>query len=72
MHLFTDIKKWDQKLHYWEHNLLLSSEKFIHTDALWTALIVTLMLFGLMFLTIFSRHGSAPTNMYPAPFGPLY
>jgi hypothetical protein len=72
MHLLTDIRKWDQKLHYWEHDLLLSSEKFIHTDAFWVALIVAFMLLGLMFLTIFSRQGSLPMNMYPAPFGPLY
>jgi len=70
MRLAMEMREWSQKMHNWEHNLLLSSERLIHREAFWTMVILTLAVVGLILLTIFAWNSGGSRPHYPTPFYP--
>ena len=71
MNIRNDIRLIDHKIHMWEHNLALSSERLIHQEAFWPITITALMILGLIVLTMLAK-GSPMPRMYQGPFGPMY
>ncbi|MFZ0034258.1 MAG: hypothetical protein WAK60_04610 [Sedimentisphaerales bacterium] len=49
------ITRLDQRLHQWEHSLVLSSEKLVHKKEFWEMLITSLVLLGLMVALVLTR-----------------
>jgi hypothetical protein len=72
MNIRNDIRRMDQKIHRWEHNMALSSEKLVHQEAFWPLTVAALMVVALILLAMFAK-GTTPTpRFFPGPYGPLY
>jgi hypothetical protein len=71
MNIRNDIRLIDHKIHLWEHNLALSSERLMHQEAFWPIAVVAIILLGLILLSHFAGN-TVPPRMYPGPFGPMY
>ena len=72
MNLANEIKWWDARFHQWEHNLVLSSEKMVHSEAFWTAAMVAGIVVMLIVLTILSGYWGSAGNVSSTPFWPFY
>lgn len=67
MNMAFDIKRWDQRMHHWEHDLLLSSEKLMHNEVFWAVLIASAFVALMILLAVFAPAGSRPMNPYDMP-----
>lgn len=70
MNVAHGYRDWTGKLHRFEHNVANVSEKMIHNEAFWAALIVSALLITMILLAIFTENTGNPRLLYPTPFGP--
>jgi hypothetical protein len=68
MNTTFDIKRFDQKIHHWEHDLLISSEKLMHNAAFWAIVAVCVFATIMTLLSIFAPAGATPVNPYNMPY----
>lgn len=61
---------WGEKMHRWEHNAVTTTEKMIHNEAFWAALIVSLILITMIILAIVTQNQGPTRDIYPTPFSP--
>ncbi len=72
MNLTHDIKWWDKRVHRWEHNFVLSSEKLMHNETFWMILVMSLMLLGLIVFTFFIQNNAGHRISPPGPLNLFY
>jgi hypothetical protein len=71
MNTTFDIKRFDQKIHHWEHDLLISSEKLMHNEVFWAVVIAGAFVTLMILLAIFAPAGARPINPYDMPYFPM-
>ncbi|OHB60189.1 MAG: hypothetical protein A2167_05935 [Planctomycetes bacterium RBG_13_46_10] len=70
MHVPANIARFDQKLHRWEHDFLVTSGKIVHNkETMGMIVVLALTFLALLLLTFFSQAGS---DSLIAPMGPYY
>ena len=72
MNMTFDIKRFDQRIHHWEHDLLISSEKLMHNEVFWAVLIASTFVALMILLAVFAPAGTRPVNPYQMPGLPGY
>jgi hypothetical protein len=72
MNMTFDIKRFDQRMHHWEHDLLISSEKLMHSEVFWAMIIVGAFVALMILLAVFAPAGTRPIHPYPLPGFPMY
>jgi len=72
MGMKTDIRRFDERLHQWEHNIVMSGEKLIHQEAFWVGVAVTAMLAFFIMAMVLGVKSPSPRSIFPIPFHPIY
>ncbi len=67
MNMTFDIKRFDQRIHHWEHDLLLSSAKLMHNQVFWAVMIAGAFIALMILLAIFAPAGTRPMTPYQMP-----
>ena len=72
MNLKNDIKRFDERMHRWEHHMVLSGDKIVHNETFWLAVLIAFMVTIFVLAMIMGPKTAPPRNMFPTPFGPMY
>lgn len=68
----TDIRRFDEKMHHLEHNMVLSGGKIMHSEAFWLIVAVAGAVAFFTLITMMGLKSAPPRNIFPTPFGPIY
>ncbi|GEM_PF-6259193 len=72
MNITNDLKQLDERAQRLEQDVLQSSEKTVHNETFWMAVAISLIVLGLIVLTIFGQSGPEAVEAHPFFFGPMY
>ena len=67
-----NIKKIDEKLHNWEHNLVISGEKLIHHEIFWVGVIIAAVIAFFLIAMMLTPNSPPPKDIFYTPVGPIY
>lgn len=72
MNMTFDIKRFDRRLHHWERDLLMSSEKLMHNEVFWAIVVAGAFVALMILLAIFAPTDGRPINPYEMPYFPMH
>ena len=72
MNITHDLKRLDERSQGLANNFVQSSEKMAHKETFWVAVAISLIVLGLIVLTIFGQSGPEAVEAHPFIFGPMY
>ncbi|MGB8226457.1 MAG: hypothetical protein WCE45_06305 [Sedimentisphaerales bacterium] len=72
MNITGDLKQLDERSEGLANDFVQSSEKMAHKETFWMAVAISLIVLGLIVLTIFGQSGPEAVEAHPFIFIPMY